>query len=185
MTHTAPTSSNAPSGNPGVNRSNVSNPQQRSSESPADRQRLKDAFDKQLQSLDSEDGAAGDLGAVDEGANPFAPIAGLAQRDGNSAQMASSAAGVDILQQAQIERMAAAIAEVRDLKQNNIFSLNFASGTAPVEGALLSLNQQGQLLVQLIGPASGMLPGERQQLARDLEERLKKKKLALQAVRYA
>jgi hypothetical protein len=185
MTHTAPTSSNSTSGNPGINRSNTSNPQQRTNDSPADRQRLKDAFDKQLQSFDSEDAVLGDLGGVDEGANPFAPIGGLAQRDGNSAQFASATAGVDVLQQAQIERMAAAIAEVRDLKQQTVFSLNFASGTAPVEGALLSLNQQGHLLVQLVGPASGMLPGERQQLARDLEERLKKKKLALQAVRYA
>jgi hypothetical protein len=146
---------------------------------------MKDAFDRQLKSLDAEEGKASDIGTAEETASPFAPIGGFGQRDGNSANMgAASATGLDAAQLAQIEKMAAAIAEVRDLKLQSQYSISFAQGTAPVEGALLSLNQNGAMLVQLVGPASGMLPGERQQLARDLEERLKRRKIALQAVRF-
>ena len=175
------TPSNAPAIRPGQ-----STPQRQTQESPADKQRMKDAFDKQLQSLDSESDGTADLDGTGETAAAFTPIGGHGQRDGNGAGMAhTAAAGLDMAQQAQLDRMAAAIAEVRDMKLHTQYSINFASGTAPVEGALLSLNQNGALLVQLVGPASGMLPGERQQLARDLEERLKRRKIALQAVRYA
>ncbi len=184
MTHTTATT-HTPSSSPNV-RPGQSTPQRQAQESPADKQRMKDAFDKQLQSLDKDADAMADLDGANEAINPFAPIGGMGQRDGNNAGMGqTSAAGLDMVQQAQIDRMAAAIAEVRDMKLHTQYSINFSAGTAPVEGALLSLNQNGSLLVQLVGPASGMLPGERQQLAKDLEDRLKRRKIALQAVRYA
>jgi hypothetical protein len=185
MTHTAPSANNTPkytsNSAPAPGRSTAA-PSQRPADKASDSVRMKDSFDKQLKAL-SEDAEGKGGAAIDNAGNPFAPIAAMGGREGNTGAAAgASVAGADTQLAAQIERMAAAIAEVHDFKGQSVYSITFAAGSAPVDAALLSRDAHGALLVKLVGGGSGMSPGERQQMARDLDERLRKRKLRLAGV---
>ncbi len=185
MTHAHATSSAAPSA-PATRTS--SNPAARpaSNEGPREQQRFKEAFERQLNSA-AKEGGDGDLmgAAAEAAANPLAPIAGIGQRDGSAGMAMASPIAADAVLQAQIDRMAAAIAETHGTQASSNYAVHFAEGTAPVAAALISKDAAGALIVQLVGPASGMLPGEQQRLAKDLADRLRQRKLRLASVHFA
>ncbi len=119
----------------------------------------------------------------DDDAPPLTMTTARALHPGQ-AQVAPSSAGLtDTALAAQVERMAAAIAEVTAKGADAQFTLNMPLGSTKIEGAVLARDAAGRITISLI-PATAIAPAQAAQMARQLTERLMKRDVKLGRVAF-
>ncbi len=88
----------------------------------------------------------------------------------------------DEAQLAQIERMAAAIAEAVQKGNQTVFTVEFGSGATIAESAVIARDAMGMISINILAPNSNVQPSAWQVLRNQLADKLRDKKIAIKNV---
>ncbi|GAA0480612.1 hypothetical protein GCM10009096_23350 [Parasphingorhabdus litoris] len=168
----------SPSDKPAAHR----NDGQRNDESRSEQKRSKNAADREQKGGEkgkTQDGA-GELFAWTGAAQGHGPFQG----GGDIAANRVHAGQIDVELQAQIDRIAAAIAEQAQRGQQSRFTVQLPGGL-PIESAVLARSATGYVSILLVARPGALGLNDRKLIRRELQDRLQKHPIKLAEIGFA
>ncbi|QTD56140.1 hypothetical protein [Parasphingorhabdus cellanae] len=161
-------------GKPTVSHNDDGGAEQKKNRASADHQKKGGAEKGRAHDTDAEIFA---WSGIAQGSNPF-------QSGREIAAQSAPAGQIDMEFKAQIDRMAAAIAEQVQRGQQSQFTLQFAGGL-PIESAVLARSATGYISIVLIARPGALGANDRKLLRRELKDRLQQHPIKLAEISFA